>query len=86
MLGQHHQVNGSLDGPTKTGGVVCSKTSESDTMADKSDNNLTLNGEEGAASDNEIHSELNSEVSDAATLEQRRAFKLNCRLSSTLCL
>lgn len=53
------------------------KTNESDTSAEKTENHLTLNTEEGAALDNEIHPEGNS---DAATLEQRRAFKIELQV------
>lgn len=52
-------------------------TNESDTSAEKTENHLTLNTEEGAALDNEIHPEGNS---DAATLEQRRAFKIELQV------
>ncbi|RWW56461.1 hypothetical protein BHE74_00036817 [Ensete ventricosum] len=39
--------------------------------------NLTvLNGEEGTVVEYDLHSDANSELSDAATLEQRRAYKL----------
>ncbi|XP_064973718.1 brefeldin A-inhibited guanine nucleotide-exchange protein 1-like [Musa acuminata AAA Group] len=39
--------------------------------------NLTaLNGEEGTIVEYDLHSDANSELSDAATLEQRRAYKL----------
>ncbi|CAA6672300.1 unnamed protein product [Spirodela intermedia] len=38
------------------------------------DNHASLNGEEGGL-DFDLHSEVNSELSDAATLEQRRAYK-----------
>ncbi|KAF8409876.1 hypothetical protein HHK36_002394 [Tetracentron sinense] len=48
-----------------------SKSPESDVSTE---NNCTLNGEEGAAVDYELHSEANSD--DAATFEQRRAYKI----------
>ena len=53
------------------------KTNESDTPSEKTKNQLTLNGEEGTASDYDVHLEGNS---DAATLEQRRAFKLELQV------
>ncbi|PIA25663.1 hypothetical protein AQUCO_10900008v1 [Aquilegia coerulea] len=40
------------------------------------ENPTTPRGEEGASFDYELHSEANSEQSDASTLEQRRAFKI----------
>jgi len=38
------------------------------------------NGEEGTIADLELHPESNSELSDAATLEQRRAYKLEMQV------
>ncbi|WOL13686.1 hypothetical protein Cni_G22459 [Canna indica] len=40
------------------------------------ENQFTANGEEGIAVEYDLHSDANSEISDAATLEQRRAYKL----------
>lgn len=45
-----------------------------------SENNTTYNGEEGTVPDYEMHPEVNSEVSDAATLEQRRTYKLELQV------
>lgn len=53
------------------------KTNESDTPSEKTENQLTLNGEEGIISENEVQPEGNS---DAVTLEQRRAFKLELQV------
>ncbi|CAN6544869.1 unnamed protein product [Malus baccata var. baccata] len=64
-----------MDRQLSLGDSYLPKTNESDTSAEKTEN-LTPNGEEGAAFDNEVHPEGNPEVSDAATLEQRRAYKL----------
>jgi len=44
---------------------------------------LMSNVEEGNASDHELHPDVNSEFSDAATLEQRRAYKIELQVSST---
>ncbi|KAL6211075.1 hypothetical protein ACLB2K_016303 [Fragaria x ananassa] len=57
------------------------KTNESDTPSEKTDNQLTLNGEEGIISENEVQPEGNS---DAVTLEQRRAFKLELQKGISL--
>jgi len=40
------------------------------------ENHSALNGEEGSGIDYELHSDANSEFSNAATLELRRAYKL----------
>jgi len=40
------------------------------------ENHSVLNGEEGSGIDYDLHSDANSELSNAATLEQRRAYKL----------
>lgn len=42
------------------------------------------NGEEGTIADLELHPESNSELSDAATLEQRRAYKLEMQKGISL--
>lgn len=51
------------------------KTSENDVSPE---NNLS--GEEAAAVDPELHPDGNSEFSDAATLEQRRAYKIELQV------
>lgn len=43
--------------------------------------NSVIVSEEVNLADNELHSEVNSEFSDAATLEQRRAHKLEIQVS-----
>lgn len=40
------------------------------------ENQTTPRGEDGSVFDYELHSEANSEQAEAATLEQRRAFKI----------
>ncbi|KAM5562823.1 brefeldin A-inhibited guanine nucleotide-exchange protein 1 [Rosa sericea] len=57
------------------------KTNENDTPSEKTENQLTLNGEEGTTLDNEVHPEGSS---DAANLEQRRAFKLELQKGISL--
>lgn len=52
------------------------KGHESDSSTE---NHLTQPGEEGT-SDYELHPEGNSESSDAATLEQRRAYKIEMQV------
>ena len=47
----------------------------SSSIDSSSDNQSSVNGEDGSAIDVDLHYEVNSEVSDAATLEQRRAYK-----------
>ncbi|CAO2814800.1 unnamed protein product [Amaranthus hypochondriacus] len=44
----------------------------------------TLNGEEGTIPEYELHAETNSELSDAATFEQRRAYKIEMQKGITL--
>ncbi|OVA00690.1 SEC7-like [Macleaya cordata] len=44
--------------------------------SDLSTDSHSTHGEEGTVVDYELHSETNSELSEAATLEQRRAFKI----------
>ncbi|XP_042435949.1 brefeldin A-inhibited guanine nucleotide-exchange protein 1-like [Zingiber officinale] len=41
-----------------------------------SENLTSLNGEEGSVADHDLHSDANHEPSDTASLEQRRAYKL----------
>lgn len=53
-------------------GEFSPKSSSVDSSAD---NPASLNGEDGGGLDFDLHSEVNSELSDAATLEQRRAYK-----------
>ncbi|KAI9389112.1 hypothetical protein POPTR_009G169800v4 [Populus trichocarpa] len=62
-----------MDQKLRTGDSYLPKSSESSTSTE---NHSTLNGEDAGASDYDLHSEVNSEMSDAATLEQRRAYKI----------
>lgn len=66
-----------MDQQIRIGDLYIVKNSESSCLAE---NHLTLNGEEGNASDHELHCEVNSEFSDAATLEQRRAYKIELQV------
>ncbi|KAL9332873.1 hypothetical protein Peur_073012 [Populus x canadensis] len=62
-----------MDQKLRTGDSYLPKSSESSTSTE---NHSTLNGEDAGASDYDLHSEVNSEMSDAATLEQRRTYKI----------
>ncbi|KAL4354152.1 hypothetical protein GQ457_06G003710 [Hibiscus cannabinus] len=62
-----------MDQQLKIGDSDLPKGFENDTSAE---NHLALPGEDGAVPDCELHPEINSELSDAATLEQRRAYKI----------
>lgn len=48
------------------------------------ENSSSFTGEEGNGFDYELHSDTNSELSDAATLEQRRAYKIEFQKGITL--
>jgi len=61
-----------MDQQIRPGDLNLVKSPESTSLGESQ---LTLNGEEGNASDLELHPDINSEFSDAATLEQRRAYK-----------
>lgn len=65
-----------MDQQLRLGDSYLPKSSESDTT----ENHLTPNGEDGTVSDYELHPEVNSEFSDAATLEQRRAYKIELQV------
>ncbi|XP_057964106.1 brefeldin A-inhibited guanine nucleotide-exchange protein 1 isoform X2 [Malania oleifera] len=62
-----------MDQQLRTSDFCPEKNSESVTSIEIHN---TLNGEEGVVFDHELHLESNSELSDAATLEQRRAYKI----------
>ncbi|KAE9606428.1 putative Sec7 domain, mon2, dimerization and cyclophilin-binding domain-containing protein [Lupinus albus] len=70
-----------MDQQIRIGDLYLTKNSESSSPAE---NHPTLNGEEGNTSDHELHSDLNSEFSDAATLEQRRAYKIELQKGISL--
>ncbi|KAE8712834.1 Brefeldin A-inhibited guanine nucleotide-exchange protein 4 [Hibiscus syriacus] len=57
------------------------KSSENDTSAESY---ATLTAEDGTLPECELHPEMNSEVSDAATLEQRRAYKIELQKGVSL--
>ena len=68
-----------MDQQIRIGDLYLPKISESSSTPE---NHLTLNGEEGNASDHELHPDVNSELSDAAALEQRRAYKIELQVGS----
>ncbi|WJX65159.1 Protein big1 [Trifolium repens] len=70
-----------MDQQIRPGDLNLVKTPESTSVGESP---LTLNGEEGNASDLELHPDLNSEFSDAATLEQRRAYKVELQKGISL--
>lgn len=70
-----------MDQQLKIGDSLLPKSSESDTSADS---HSIPNGDDGNVPEFDLHPEVNSELPDAATLEQRRAYKIEvqvcCRL------
>lgn len=70
-----------MDQQLRIGDFYPPKTSDSDTPTE---NHTTFSGEEGIVLDYEMHPEVNSEFSDAATLEQRRAYKLELQKGVSL--
>ncbi|KAK9164767.1 hypothetical protein Syun_005669 [Stephania yunnanensis] len=62
-----------MDQQLQIGESYPSNSPESDVSIE---NLPTPNGDEGSVFDDDLHSEANSELSEAATLEQRRAFKI----------
>ncbi|GMP64519.1 hypothetical protein CsSME_00025756 [Camellia sinensis var. sinensis] len=70
-----------MDQQLRIGDFYPPKTSDSDTPTE---NHTTFSGEEGIVPDYEMHPEVNSEFSDAATLEQRRAYKLELQKGVSL--
>ncbi|XVE93040.1 hypothetical protein REPUB_Repub01dG0155800 [Reevesia pubescens] len=62
-----------MDQQLKIGDSDLPKSFESDTSAESLS---TTTAEDGTLPDCELHPEMNSELSDAATLEQRRAYKI----------
>uniref|UniRef100_A0A803LGV1 SEC7 domain-containing protein n=1 Tax=Chenopodium quinoa TaxID=63459 RepID=A0A803LGV1_CHEQI len=61
-----------------------SLSNRSSVMTGSVDMHSALNGEEGMIADYELHPESNTESSDAATFEQRRAYKLEIQKGITL--
>ncbi|KAL7237234.1 hypothetical protein ACSBR2_003510 [Camellia fascicularis] len=70
-----------MDQQLRIGDFYPPKTSDSDTPTE---NHTTFSGEEGIVPDYEMHPEVNSEFSDAATLEQRRAYKIELQKGVSL--
>lgn len=66
-----------MDQQIRVGDLYIAKSPESSSVVES---HLMLNGEEGNASDLELHPDVNSEFSDAATLEQRRAYKIELQV------
>ncbi|KAG2706276.1 hypothetical protein I3843_05G086500 [Carya illinoinensis] len=69
-----------MDQQLRLGDSYLPKNSESDTT----ENHLTQNGEDGIVPDYELHPEMSSEFSDAATLEHRRAYKIELQKGISL--
>ncbi|KAL4392917.1 hypothetical protein AHAS_Ahas03G0393000 [Arachis hypogaea] len=70
-----------MDQQTRIGDLYLPKISECNGTPE---HHLPLNGEEGNASDHELHPDVNSEFSDAAALEQRRAYKIELQKGISL--
>ncbi|KAK7371770.1 hypothetical protein VNO80_05135 [Phaseolus coccineus] len=70
-----------MDQQIRIGDIDLVKSPESSSTAETY---LMPNVEEGNASDHELHPEVNSEFSDAATLEQRRAYKIELQRGISL--
>ena len=68
-----------MDQQLRLGDSYLPRSDETDTSVE---NHLTQNGEEGIVSDYELHPEVNSEVSDTTTLEQRRAYKIEMQVET----
>lgn len=66
-----------MDQQLRIGDFCLPKLSDSESL---SENHTTSNGEEGTVPDYDMHPEVNSEISDAASLEQRRAYKLELQV------
>ncbi|KAK2665759.1 hypothetical protein Ddye_004333 [Dipteronia dyeriana] len=70
-----------MDQQLRIGDTCLHKSSDGETSTD---NHSVPNGEDGAVPDYELHAEVNSELSDAATLEQRRAYKIELQKGISL--
>ncbi|KAL9417374.1 hypothetical protein AB3S75_040370 [Citrus x aurantiifolia] len=70
-----------MDQQLRIGETCLPKGSETDSSID---NNSIPNGEDGSVPDYEFHAEVNPEFSDAATLEQRRAYKIELQKGVSL--
>lgn len=71
-----------MDQQLRTGEPFLLKSSESSDLS--AENHTSLIGEEGMVPDYELHPEANPELSDAATLEQRRAYKIELQKGISL--
>uniref|UniRef100_A0A2P2LZA0 Uncharacterized protein MANES_03G096700 n=2 Tax=Rhizophora mucronata TaxID=61149 RepID=A0A2P2LZA0_RHIMU len=69
-----------MDQQLRVGESHLPKNSECDTT----ENHSMPSGEDGNVPDYDVHSEMNSEMSDAANLEQRRAYKIELQKGITL--
>ncbi|KAL9276262.1 hypothetical protein ACSQ67_026192 [Phaseolus vulgaris] len=70
-----------MDQQIRIGDIDLVKSPESSSTAETY---VMPNVEEGNASDHELHPDVNSEFSDAATLEQRRAYKIELQRGISL--
>lgn len=70
-----------LDQQSKIGDFYL-KSTETDHSPD---NPISINGEEGNGIDYELQSDFSVELSGAATLEQRRAYKLELQVKMVSC-
>ncbi|KAJ4846622.1 Protein big1 [Turnera subulata] len=70
-----------MDQQLKVGDVYLPKSSDSDAL---SENQPIPGGEDPSPLENDLHSEVNSEMSNAATLEQRRAYKMELQKGISL--
>ncbi|XWS68375.1 hypothetical protein CRYUN_Cryun04dG0084600 [Craigia yunnanensis] len=70
-----------MDQQLKIGESDLPRSFESETSAES---HSTPTAEDGAVPDCELHPEMNSELSDAATLEQRRAYKIELQKGVSL--
>ena len=66
-----------MDQQLKVGESFVPKSSEIDTSTENQSN---PSGEDANSPDYDLHSEVNSEMSDAASLEQRRAYKIELQV------
>ncbi|KAA3463053.1 brefeldin A-inhibited guanine nucleotide-exchange protein 1 [Gossypium australe] len=69
-----------MDGQLKIGHSDSPKSFENDTSAES---HSTSTAEDGTLADCEFHPEMNSELSDAATVEQRRAYKIELLMTKS---
>ncbi|KAF5745827.1 brefeldin A-inhibited guanine nucleotide-exchange protein 1 [Tripterygium wilfordii] len=70
-----------MDQQLKVGDSYVPRNSENDVLTE---NHSTPSAEDGTIPDFELHAEITSELSDAATLEQRRAYKIELQKGVSL--